>query len=89
MLCVRKRTCSAKWGLDPIEEGRSSRRTGSSRVTRLGLERGPEAVRDEVGKLDADSSRSLLFVLLLYYLGEAEQLAGGMQELGIGAPPRF
>jgi ABC-type Fe3+/spermidine/putrescine transport system ATPase subunit len=59
---------------DEIQSALDERLEWIKAVTRLGLEQGIIALRDEIEKLDEETTRSVLFVLLTHYQAEAERL---------------
>jgi hypothetical protein len=59
---------------DEVAEAVDERIEWIKTVTSLGLEHGPDAVTEEVRKLDEDTKGSILLVLMLHYLAEAERL---------------
>jgi hypothetical protein len=47
-------------------------------VTKLGLEHGPIAIRDAIQDQGDEAVRSLLYVLMIHYQGEAKRLSDAM-----------
>lgn len=63
---------------DELQEALDERLDWIKAVVARGLEHGVLAMRDEVSKLDDETARSILFVLLTHYKREAERMRAAL-----------